>query len=434
MAKTLLLADDSVTIQKVVGITFANEDVELVTAPNGDDALRKVKELKPALVMADIGMPGLDGYELCAAIRAEPQIAHTPVLLLTGTFETYDEQRAAEVGASAYIAKPFEAQALIDQVYSLLERATHAPEASTPAEGLAADEVASTLGSPAADLADPVGKGSHELPDAEAPDLLAGSFGGPASTGSPSRAGKQSELTFEDIDLQDASPDAGANTQIFGMGPASSPDSTSPLDADGPGEALSVNPNATAVWSADASLPPATAPELDAAPAGAVVGDEPVAETVDTEHDIDPNETAFLDPLAEAPTRPDPHAANPNAAEGATFADWSRPGLRPETSDGGLVEDPELLPEAEPLDASPYDAAPPIRSGAPGTSAGSVPTIDRESVSSAVEKVAWEAFGNLSEQLVREVVKKVEAIAWEVVPQLAERMIQDEIEKLKKRD
>ena len=72
MTKTLLLADDSVTIQKVVGITFANEDVHLVTAPDGDDALRKARELKPDLVMADIGMPGLDGYELCAAIRPGP--------------------------------------------------------------------------------------------------------------------------------------------------------------------------------------------------------------------------------------------------------------------------------------------------------------------------------------------------------------------------
>jgi CheY-like chemotaxis protein len=54
MPKTLLLADDSVTIQKVVGITFANEDVELVTAPNGDDALRRARDLKPDLVMADV--------------------------------------------------------------------------------------------------------------------------------------------------------------------------------------------------------------------------------------------------------------------------------------------------------------------------------------------------------------------------------------------
>ena len=137
MPKTLLLADDSVTIQKVVGITFANEDVELVTALNGDDALRKARELKPDLVMADIGMPGLDGYELCAAIRAEPELANIPVLLLTGTFETYDEERAVEVGASAYIAKPFEAQGLIDQVNTLLNTP---PESAAPAPKPGHDE------------------------------------------------------------------------------------------------------------------------------------------------------------------------------------------------------------------------------------------------------------------------------------------------------
>src|SRR5258706_15723785 len=64
MPKTLLLADDSVTIQKVVGITFANEDVELVTVDNGDDALVRARQVKPDLVLADIGMPGLTGYDM----------------------------------------------------------------------------------------------------------------------------------------------------------------------------------------------------------------------------------------------------------------------------------------------------------------------------------------------------------------------------------
>jgi CheY-like chemotaxis protein len=134
MSKTLLLADDSVTIQKVVGITFASEDVELVTVDNGDDALSKAREIKPDLVLADISMPGLDGYELCAAIKAEPDLSGTPVILLTGTFETFDERRTAEAGAEAHIAKPFEAQALVDLVHSLLERPTPAPAEESPAQ------------------------------------------------------------------------------------------------------------------------------------------------------------------------------------------------------------------------------------------------------------------------------------------------------------
>jgi CheY-like chemotaxis protein len=134
MSKTLLLADDSVTIQKVVGITFASEDVELITVDNGDDALSRAREIKPDLVLADISMPGLDGYELCAAIKAEPDLAGTPVILLTGTFETFDERRTSEAGAEAHISKPFEAQALVDLVRSLLERRPTAPSEESGAQ------------------------------------------------------------------------------------------------------------------------------------------------------------------------------------------------------------------------------------------------------------------------------------------------------------
>jgi CheY-like chemotaxis protein len=423
MPKTLLLADDSVTIQKVVGITFANEDVELVTAPNGDDALRRARDLKPDLVMADIGMPGLDGYELCAAIRADSEIASTPVLLLTGTFETYDEERATEVGASAYIAKPFEAQALIDQVFALLNGTIPTP---APTSGLASEAAEDTPEQPAMAMGAPADR--SELPRAEAPELLPN----PSAQTPPS---SQKGLSFEDLDFNDAPVETGSSTQILGAAP--------PLAV---------------------SLPPAAAPDLDgsdfpAAEAG--MGSEPVAEGIDTEHGIDQyNETAFLDPMAEPPTRPDPvrvpmpgapseaidpfraAPSGPSAADPATFADFGEiagpPVTMPEP-EPDVLDAPEVLPEAEPIDITPPShpfGAPSVvdavrAEDGPG-SAAQAPKIDQEAISSAVEKVAWEAFGNLSEQLVREIVKKVEGIAWEVVPQLAERMLQEEIEKLKR--
>jgi CheY-like chemotaxis protein len=111
MAKTLLLADDSVTIQKVVGISFANEDVTLLTVDNGDDAVSR---------------------EVCEAIKSDPELRDTPVLLLTGTFEAFDEERATRVGADGYITKPFEAQALVDQVNARLARPTAAAPAPEP--------------------------------------------------------------------------------------------------------------------------------------------------------------------------------------------------------------------------------------------------------------------------------------------------------------
>ena len=129
MPKTLLLADDSVTIQKVVGLTFANEDVTLVTVDNGDDAIARAKSMRPDLVLADVVMPGRNGYEVCEAIKTDPSLRHVPVLLLSGTFEAFDDERARRAGADGHITKPFEAQALVETVHRLLAQSASAPPA-----------------------------------------------------------------------------------------------------------------------------------------------------------------------------------------------------------------------------------------------------------------------------------------------------------------
>jgi len=120
MSKTLLLADDSVVIQKLVGLSFANEDIEIVTTDNGDDAVVKAREITPDVVLADVVMPGKSGYEVCEAIKQDPALAHIPVLLLTGTFEAFDEARATAAGANGQITKPFEAQALVARVSEVM--------------------------------------------------------------------------------------------------------------------------------------------------------------------------------------------------------------------------------------------------------------------------------------------------------------------------
>jgi len=120
MAKTILLADDSITIQKIVNLTFSGEGIEVVTVGNGDAAIKKVYDLHPDLVLADIFMPGKNGYEVCEYIKGQPEVQRTPVILLVGAFEPFDSNEAARVKADGHLTKPFEIKVLISAVNSLI--------------------------------------------------------------------------------------------------------------------------------------------------------------------------------------------------------------------------------------------------------------------------------------------------------------------------
>jgi CheY-like chemotaxis protein len=121
MGNRLLLADDSITIQKVVAIIFANEEFELTVVDNGNAALEKAREIKPDVMLVDALMPGRTGYEVCAELRRDPKLSAVPILLLIGAFEPLDEGKAKECGADDTISKPFESQQLIDKVKQLME-------------------------------------------------------------------------------------------------------------------------------------------------------------------------------------------------------------------------------------------------------------------------------------------------------------------------
>jgi CheY-like chemotaxis protein len=132
MAHKLLLADDSVTIQRVIELTFADEDVQVVVVSNGRQAIERVRAERFDIVLADIGMPERDGYEVAAFIKNDPQLAEIPVLLLTGAFEPLDENRARAVGCDGVLVKPFEPQMVINRVNELLSghRPTARPQAA----------------------------------------------------------------------------------------------------------------------------------------------------------------------------------------------------------------------------------------------------------------------------------------------------------------
>ena len=122
MPPTLLLADDSVTIQRVFELTFADEDIRVIAVGDGQQAIDQIKADPPDIVLADTGMPERDGYDVATFIKADPALAHIPVVLLTGAFEPVNEDRARQVGCDAVLVKPFEPQVVIDRVRELLGR------------------------------------------------------------------------------------------------------------------------------------------------------------------------------------------------------------------------------------------------------------------------------------------------------------------------
>ncbi|HEX3280297.1 MAG TPA: response regulator, partial [Pyrinomonadaceae bacterium] len=115
--KKLLLADDSITIQKVVDLTFVDEGVTVLTVNNGREAIDKLSDFAPDIVLADVFMPQLSGYEVCEYIKQNEQLKHIPVMLLVGSFEPFDEAEARRVGANDTLTKPFQSiRNLIDKV------------------------------------------------------------------------------------------------------------------------------------------------------------------------------------------------------------------------------------------------------------------------------------------------------------------------------
>jgi len=126
--KSLLLADDSMTIQKVVELSFTDEDVQVTSVGNGRAALDSFWTSRQDIVLADIVMPGEDGYEVCRQIKEKSP--GTPVVLLVGTFESFDEEQAASCRCDASLTKPFETSKLIRLVKELLAKAEQFPSAA----------------------------------------------------------------------------------------------------------------------------------------------------------------------------------------------------------------------------------------------------------------------------------------------------------------
>ena len=124
-----MLADDSAAVRKVIELTFADEGMEVITVGDGRSALERCAQVVPDLVLADVYMPEMGGYELCQSIKQDERFAKTPVVLLISSFEPFDENEARRVGADDVVTKPFQSiRQLVSRVGSLLQKGEDAPE------------------------------------------------------------------------------------------------------------------------------------------------------------------------------------------------------------------------------------------------------------------------------------------------------------------
>ena len=459
MSKKLLLADDSITIQKVIGITFANEDYELTVVDNGDTALAKAREIHPDLVLADVFMPGKNGYELCAAIKQDPDLKGVPVLLLSGTFEPFDEDRARSSGADSWIAKPFESQALIDRVEQLLS-AVPAPVAAAPSVAAPSPQpgpapAAAPVAAPAVPAAEIPAASDWE--DFDAPEVATAVEVAAAEIPAAPADDPWGAIAFEEDDLQPAAPELEEEflfeeEDLLAAPPAVESAAPAPTTPPAPPAVPVAAKPAEPDWGdlEEEILPLDESDILDAEELTDQENEEfifAVEEAVEQAAEEPSTEEEFffeeepLEHAADVPEIEDPFADEPDTAMAAASEEWEFPAeetAEPAVPAAAESEDWafDLAEEPEPEPAAPVagavaapevpktPAAAPVSEPAPAGVEERVASLSEADLEKIVEKVA----GAVVERLAASILEKV---AWEVMPDLAEALIRDEIRKIK---
>jgi CheY-like chemotaxis protein len=118
--KTILLADDEEGLRRLVGTTLGEEEFELLEAQDGEEAVSLAREKHPDLVLMDVRMPRLDGFEACRRLKKDPATRGIPVIMLTAAADESSQATGKQVGADGYITKPFSPLALLNRVYQVL--------------------------------------------------------------------------------------------------------------------------------------------------------------------------------------------------------------------------------------------------------------------------------------------------------------------------
>jgi len=385
MPKQILLVDDSVTIHRMVEITFAQEDFALTAVKSADEGIAKAKSLKPDLVLADAGLAGKTGYDVVAAIRGDGALANTACLLLTGNFSPYDEGKGGSVGADGFVVKPFDTQQLIDKAKDAIQRRASGAPASTSSPAIAA------------------------VPKAAAPNVLQPP---PAAARGVEPLGKPlSPVAAETSQRISAQPAAPAK-------PATAPNVLQPPP--------SARPAPKATLMGIPAVDPAmlgTKPPPPAAPAAPPVTAKPAAPPAPAPNVLRPPAPA---PLHVEPPKPTPapvHVEAPKPAPAPVHVEAPKPAPHAMPQNVPTMPRPSLVPGvATPTAAKPVEAKP-APAMSPAVRDVAQKTVDAIPAAMAAKGPEYEAIARLSREVIEQVV-------WEVVPELAETIIRAELDRL----
>jgi twitching motility two-component system response regulator PilG len=119
--KKILVVEDENCLLKLVCILLTSKGYDVMGAVNGEEALEKISHFKPDLVLLDVIMPGIDGFEVCRRIKSDPKTEHIPVVMLTAKRKPQDIRKGEEAGAVSYITKPFKSFTVIETIQKYLQ-------------------------------------------------------------------------------------------------------------------------------------------------------------------------------------------------------------------------------------------------------------------------------------------------------------------------
>ncbi len=124
MTKKMLIVEDEGDILELLSAIFEDiGDYEILCARDGEEAIRMAQDDNPDIILLDILLPKMNGYEVCQSVKSDPTMSHIKVLVISGVAQKSNRQKAREVGADAFIAKPFDPIALVKKVEELLSSA-----------------------------------------------------------------------------------------------------------------------------------------------------------------------------------------------------------------------------------------------------------------------------------------------------------------------